>query len=84
MQEERCPDPVELVGHVPLSEGEEAAHVVHAADLRHRVLSDGQSTHCTNIIFTEYQHKCTTCHSRYLIGFVVFSPAWVEIAELEN
>ena len=41
VQEERCPDPVELVGHVPLSEGEEAAHVVHAADLRHRVLSDG-------------------------------------------
>ena len=42
VQEERCPDPVELVGHVPLSEGEETAHVVHTADLRHPVLSGAE------------------------------------------
>jgi hypothetical protein len=39
MEEERGPDAVELVRRVPLPEGDEAAHVVHAGDLHqaHRV-----------------------------------------------
>ena len=34
MKEERGPDPVELVRGVSLSEGEQPAHVVHAAHLQ--------------------------------------------------
>ena len=34
VKEERGPDPVELVRGVSLSEGEQPAHVVHAAHLK--------------------------------------------------
>ena len=39
VKEERGPDPVELVRGVSLSEGEQPAHVVHAAHLLHQVLN---------------------------------------------
>ena len=34
MEEERGPDPVELVRGVSLSEGEQPAHIVHTAHLQ--------------------------------------------------
>ena len=38
VKEERGPDPVELVRGVPLPEGEQPAHVVHAAHLKQNLL----------------------------------------------